>query len=763
MKNFLQNLQKQSKLFLRWLVRTSLKIGVAVFVATGIYLIYLDSKITQQFSSYTWNIPTQVYAKPISLYEGKILSLEWVIEALKRLNYTRVKSPKSLDVGQFALTVRTKSDFSLYVHRREFNFPDEWEPNKSLIIHVKSNKVVTLSEEEKAVSHLRLEAPLIARLMSSGYEDREYLHLEDMPEVMKDALLLVEDRDFYHHHGISPLGIARAFWRNIVAGRTVQGGSTLTQQLAKNIFLTPERSLWRKFNEVLIALVMDFRFSKDEILEAYGNEIFLGQHGNRAIHGFGLASQFYFGKPLSELSTGQMATLIAMIKGPSYYNPHRHPKRAAQRRDVVLRLMFEHHFLSRKEYEVAVNSSLDTRNAELFVTHEFPAFTDVVKRDLQKYVGPASEQGQGLKVYTSFDLEKQLSAELYALKSLKKLQKKAGKVPLQIAFIETSFEDGGISVLLGDSKPRRAGFNRVLYAQRNIGSLIKPFIYLTAWQQPKRFTPATLLDDKPIRLKNQSGQYWSPQNYDKKYVGGLTALDALVKSRNVPSVNLGMQVGIESVTDALYELGLSQDVKVPQYPSMLLGALPMSPFQINQVYSTIANGGKLMPITAVQVVKNLDGAVIWDKQRWTAERKIAESEVFLLQHALQNVMVRGTGKWFTQQLPEQLVAGKTGTTNEMRDSWFTGFDQHSVATIWIGADDNRSINLTGSSGALRVFTDYRRHGFEENLDEIWLMPKGVSMVYVEPTTQSISRVYCEGSVIMPMLTLGMTVSEGCRN
>lgn len=762
MKSFLQNLQIQLHLFFRWFLRTSFKLGFAVVVATGIYLIYLDSKITQQFSSYSWNIPTQVFAKPISLYDGKVVSLEWIREALVRLNYSKSIQYQKVSVGEYALSVRSAKDFELTINRREFNFSDGWAPSELITVQVINGRVSALTAKGSRVTEVRFEAPLIARLMSSGYEDREFLHLEDIPEQMKDALLLVEDRDFYHHYGISPWGIARAFWRNIMAGKTVQGGSTLTQQLAKNIFLTPTRSLWRKFNEVLIALVMDFRFSKDEILEAYSNEIFLGQHGNRAIHGFGLASQFYFGKPIAELTTAQMATLIAMIKGPSYYNPHRHIERTTQRRDVVLRLMFEHHLLARGEYEKAVKSVLRTRDAELFVTHEFPAFTDVVKRDLKRYIGPASQQGQGLKVYTSFDLEKQLNAEKYVLQSLASLQKRSGKTPLQVAFVETSLKNGGISVLIGDKKPRRAGFNRVLYAQRNIGSLIKPVIYLTAWQNPQRFTPATLLEDKPIRLKNQSGQYWSPQNYDKKYVGVLTALDALVKSRNIPSVNLGMDVGISNIIDTLRILGLPEAVDVPQYPSMLLGALPISPLNINQVYATIANNGELMPLTAVLTVKNLDGGTVWSKSRWAAEQRVSEGAVFLLQHALQNVMYRGTGKWFTQQLPEQLVAGKTGTTNELRDSWFTGFDQHSVATVWIGADNNLPINLTGSSGALRVFTEYRRHGFTENSDEIWVMPKGVSMLYVNPKTNHASRIYCDGSLMIPMLTAGKPASDKCR-
>lgn len=762
MNNFLQHLQKNFYLLLNWALRTSLKIGFALIVTTGIYLIYLDSKITQQFSSYSWNIPTQVFAKPITFYSDKPVSVGWVRTALSRLNYTPVKASQRVETGQYVFSIRDKHHFTLTIGRRDFTFSDGWQAAKLLSVVVSDGRVTALTEEGKRVAQVRLEAPIIARLMSSGYEDREYLHLEDMPEVMKDALLLVEDRDFYHHHGISLIGIARAMWRNLMAGRTVQGGSTLTQQLAKNMFLTPERSLWRKFNEVLIALVMDFRFSKDEILEAYSNEIFLGQHGNRAIHGFGLASQFYFGKPLSELSISQVATLVAMIKGPSYYNPHRHPQRAEKRRDVVLRLMFEHHYLSREEYEASVNTHLKTSDTDTFITHEFPAFTDVVKRDLKRYVGPASGQGQGLKVYTSFDLEKQLRAEKYVLNSVQTLQKQAGNAPLQIAFIETSLADNGISVLIGDKKPRRAGFNRVLYAQRNIGSLVKPFIYLSAWRKPEKFNLATLLEDKPIRLKNQSGQNWSPQNYDKQYVGKLTALDALVKSRNIPSVNLGMKVGISEITRSLYALGLPKSVEVPQYPSMLLGALPLSPLQVNQLYTTVANNGEYLPLTAVTAVKNLEGATVWKKSWLTAEQRVDEREVFLLQHALQNVMYRGTGKWFTDQIPEQLVAGKTGTTNEMRDSWFTGFDQHSVATVWIGADSNMPINLTGSSGALRVFTEYRRHGFKENLDEMWAMPKGVSMVYVNPTTQFASSVYCEGSTLIPMLMSAKTIAHQCR-
>ncbi len=420
-----------------------------------------------------------------------------------------------------------------------------------------------------------------------------------------DTLLAVEDRAFFEHAGVNPKGIFRALLANLRAGRTVQGGSTLTQQLVKNLFLSNERTLKRKINEILMAILIDSRYGKDEILEAYANAIYFGQDGSRAIHGFGLASQFYFGEPLEDLDLHQIALLVGMIKGPSLYDPRKHPDRAMERRALVLDVMVEQNLVSAEDATVAEEMALDVTPKAASGITAYPAFLELVQRQLRQYYKSEDLVSEGLRVFTTLEPRVQATAENTLANSLSPLEKSQPKArPLQGAAVVVDTQSGEVLAMVGDREPKAVGFNRALDAKRLAGSLIKPVVYLTALEQPDRYTLTTLLNDSPL-IYTSGGQRWTPANYDKRYHGRVTLRDALARSYNVPAVRVGLDMDVINVVEMLRRLGLERDLK--PYPSLLLGALEVSPFEVTQIYERIANGGFRIPLRAIREVTNATG------------------------------------------------------------------------------------------------------------------------------------------------------------
>ncbi|MGL4474280.1 MAG: penicillin-binding protein 1B, partial [Shewanella sp.] len=509
------------------------------------------------------------------------------------------------------------------------------------------------------------------------------------------------DRSFYDHHGINPIAILRAALVNVSAGRTVQGGSTITQQLAKNFFLSSERSLERKIREALMAVIIDFRYSKQEILEAYLNEVYMGQDKSRSVHGIGLASQFYFGRPVAELTLAQQAFLIASIKGPSYYNPWRSPARALERRDLVLKLLMENNKISVNEYTVAVESPLGVRKESKPVRARLPAFFAQVKRELTSRYGDALLKQSGIKVYTTLDPIAQQAAEKAVSHTLKQLDKRAKDI--QAGMVVTDKYSAGIAAMVGDRQPEFAGFDRAADIRRPIGSLVKPFVYATALEQGQRYNLMSPLKDQPITLNNGQGKSWSPQNVTKTFSGEVSLMQALVQSMNVPTVNLGMALGVDAVKDTLMRSGWNGPVS--NYPSIFLGAVDGSPLMVAQVYQTLADGGRYRQLHAVTHVINKQNEAIEGSSLASASA-IPQGADYLVKYAMTQVVANGTAKRLGQQFPNATIAGKTGTSNDGRDAWFAGFDERNVAAIWVGLDDNGKTNLYGSSGAMAVYQAY---------------------------------------------------------
>lgn len=679
----------------RWLLFSCAKLGLAVILGLVIYLIYLDNKVTRKFEGNKWQIPAQIFAKPQALYKGLELSMADLATLLDQLNYRQVD--KLTGVGQYLVT-----HHHISIYRRSFESANDYYAKQQLIVEFAGNKIHRIVDRanNQLVTKTSLEPLLIERLLSPHQQDREFLPLESFPELFKDTLLLIEDRDFYHHKGVSLIGIARALWHNIKAGRTVQGGSTLTQQLAKNFYLNSERKLWRKINEAFIALILDYRYSKDQILEAYVNEVFLGQFHNRAIHGFGLASYYYFSKPIDELEAHEFAVLTAIIKGPSYYNPHRKQARLIERRDLVLRLMFEHHLLTKTEYQYAVNLPLGVSDKKQFLPLRFPAFIQQVKRELRKTIRNGQIVSDGIKVYTHLDPKIQLASEAVITQQLPLIEKQYGYEKIEAASVSVDIATGGIVAMVGGRKVNYSGLNRAVDMQRNIGSLIKPAIYLQALSLPQQYSLASRLQDKPITLLNRHGKQWSPKNFNQQHKGEMLLIDALAQSQNVPTVNLGMSLGFPLVTEGLKKLGVQ--TKIPQYPSLFLGALELSPLEVSQMYTTIADRGIYKPLTSIMAVIGAQGEVIYRHQH-QAKAKFDFASVYLTQQAMIEVTRTGTAKTLKNQFPGVNLAGKTGTTDKNRDSWYSGFDNNTLTTLWLGKDDYSPVGLTATQGALRLY------------------------------------------------------------
>ena len=517
--------------------------------------------------------------------------------------------------------------------------------------------------------------------------------------------------------------------------------------MGKNFYLTNERTLARKATEAMMAVLLELHYDKKEILEAYLNEVFLGQDGQRAVHGFGLASQYFFSQPLSELKLDQVALLVGMVKGPTYYNPRRQPERALQRRNLVLDVLVEQGVVTQEQAAAAKQKPLGVTQRGSMADSSFPAFLDLVKRQLREDYREQDLTEEGLRIFTSFDPILQLKAETALLDSLKRMSGRKGADEVEAGMVVTNPETGEVQVLIGSRQPRFAGFNRALDAVRPIGSLIKPAIYLAALERPSQYTLTSWLEDQPFSIKGQDGQVWTPQNYDRKAHGSVYLYQSLANSYNLSSVKLGMELGVPTVLKTLDRLGVEQ--KWPAYPSMLLGAGALSPLEVADMYQTIANGGFNTPLRAIRSVLTAEGEPL-KRYPFQIQQRFDAGAIYLLQSAMQRTLREGTGRSVYNRLPGSLtLAGKTGTSNDSRDSWFAGFSQDLLAVVWMGRDDNGPTPFTGASGALQVWTDFMYRADPLPLD--MPQPDNIVQAWMDPRSGLGSDPSCPGAVQMPYI------------
>ena len=716
---------------------------VLAALVLGAYSIHLARVVRVKFEGKRWAVPAQIYARPLDLYAGAAVGADQLQAELRFLGYRQVRSASG--PAQWS---RNGSRF--VVHTRPFAFWDGDEPAQSVVITAGAGAIESIrADAGGAVDLMRLEPALVGSIYPSNDEDRVLVRRGDLPQHLVDGLLAVEDRRFFEHAGVDLRGIARAVWTNLRAGRTVQGGSTLTQQLVKNFILTSERSVWRKVNEALMALIVDARYSKDEILEAYANEIFLGQDGQRAIHGFGLGAFFYFNRPVSELDLHETALLVALVKGASYYNPRRNPERALERRNLVIDQMASLGMIGGDEAAQAKRQPLGVSARGRVNSHRVPAFVDLVRRQLRRDYREEDLTSEGLRIFTTLDPWVQRQAAVALDDRLSRIEKarKLKTGSLQGAVVVASVQQGEIQAVVGDRDAGYAGFNRALDAVRPIGSLVKPAIYLTALMQPQRYTLTTLVHDVEVDLRLAGGQRWRPKNYDKSTNGDVPLHEALARSLNLATVNLGLDLGVGAVADTLRALGVARDID--PYPSLFLGALSLSPLEVTQVYQTLAAGGFRSPLRAIRAVLDAEQHPLQRYPLTVAEAADARA-VYLLDRNLVEVTQSGTAAALQRLLPAGLqVAGKTGTTNDLRDSWFAGFSGDRVAAVWVGLDDNTPTGLTGSQGALPVWADLMR-GIDNQPLQLQ-PPGGVEYHWIDPAGR-LAAEGCAEAVAFPFIS-----------
>lgn len=739
----------------RWRRRAFFTLLSLLALAIGFLLPWLwvlDGHVRARFESLQWQEPTRVYARPLRLHPGLPMRAEILERELQAAAYRPVESAPVPGTYE-----RAGNRFR--IHRRAFVDLDGPLPARSVRVQLVGGVVsdVRDASADRRLDEFRIDPARIANFYGDKHEERRLLRLEQVPELVVTGLQAVEDRDFKFHRGVDPWGVLRALWVNLRSGAARQGGSTLTQQLARGLFLSQEQTLRRKVTEALYALIIEARYDKRRILEAYLNDVYLGQQGNQVVRGVGAGAEYWFGRGLDELGTPEVALLIGLIQGPGYHDPRRYPERARARRALVLRMMFETGLIDASTRDAAQAAPLGVSARPSLVANRYPAFIDLVTAQLARDYDAAALRGAGLSVMTTLDPGAQWALETAAGETLVALQRK-GRPPLQIGAAVSGVDSGAVLAMLGDRDPDAQGFNRAMLARRPIGSLIKPFVYMLALAQPERWSLASQIDDAPISVPLTRGQSWQPENYDGQSHGRVRLIDALALSYNQATVRLGMEVSVDRVVRLLAALA---NVDAKAHPSLLLGALDLDPLRVTQLYQFLASGGRMQPLFAVRGVLDAEGQAVqrYEKQAPPAQRGdgIATRLTAL---ALQHAVEAGTARaLLADGLGRLSPAGKTGTSNDNRDSWFAGWSGSQLAVIWVGDDHNRPTGLQGATGAMRVWSSLFRKMPGKSLS---ISGSDLEWVWTAPDELARTAPECEGAKLYPFIA-GYAPSEfrGC--
>lgn len=713
---------------------------IGAFVAFSIYLISIDNVIRDKFEGNRWDIPAKVFARPLEVYANASIEQSDFQKELALLGYKN--SQDYSKSGNFLV-----QDNTVYVHTRGFDFGNSVEPEQILQVSFAQGQVSEIKATKPSNTGIaRLEPLLIGGIYPQHNEDRVLIKLNKVPKPLIQALIATEDRNFYHHHGISLRGTARALVSNVTGGKR-QGGSTLTQQLVKNFYLTPERTLKRKVNEAFMALLLELHYDKDEILEAYLNEVNLGQNGNYSINGYGLASQFYFGLPLRELSIAQQAFLVGLVQGPSLYNPWRNPESAEKRRNIVLNNMLVMGYLTQEQYETESAKPLNVISKPTTGPARFPDFLDIVRRQLKAEYQESDLTNQGLRIFTTLDPIAQTKVQKTFTETVSRLSKAnpSRLKELQGAVLVSHPENGELVAAVGSTSDF-TGFNRTVDAKRQVGSLLKPVIYLSALESG-RYNWASGVEDLPINIPIGGEKSWTPKNYSGSGNGYVPMVQALANSYNLAAVRLGQEFGLSTFSNNLSKFGVTSNI--PNYPSIFLGAVDMSPMEVMSIYGNFATGGFKYPNKSIRAVVDSSGRSL-DRYSLNVQQTIEPSSAYLLNYGLQRVMSSGTGRSAYNSLDQSLnLAGKSGTTNDTRDSWFAGYSGNYLTVVWLGLDDNKVTGLTGTSGALPVWTNVMKQLRQKPVN--LRQTENVQWHWIDTASGELSAQGCEGALYVPLL------------
>ncbi len=725
--------------------RVPILVGFGSLLLAGVIALgYFTTRVVARFDGRRWNLPSRIYSDLYTLRPGDAASIPVLCAKLGRLFYQESDGPPERP-GHF----RREKD-ALEIHTRGFRYPGRTFPGARVRIVVGSGRARALTDAAgDAVPALNLEPELLGSVFGAELEDRTVIRLSEAPQSLVDAILVTEDREFFRHTGVSVRRLFGAVFRTLTGGMK-QGGSTLTQQLVKNLYLSPERTLRRKATEAVMAVVLDARYSKDEILEAYLNEIYLGRRGAIAVTGVGEAARYYFGAEVSDLDLAESATLAGMIRAPNAYSPLRNPERARQRRDLVLRLMHEEGKVDEAAMRAAMAEPITPRTRVEDRTRA-PHFVDFVKGELAERYGQQL-QSEGLQVYTTLDVDLQQAGQRAVTQGLESLEKAyrrltsaSREAPLQGALIVLEPQTGGVRALVGGRDYRLSQFNRVTQAHRQPGSLFKPFVYLAAFARRDMdppVTPATILMDSPITVEwgqKTDEETWTPRNYDGDYRGPMSARHALERSINIPTVRVSLMAGLPFVLGAARGAGIGSRLR--GYPSVALGAFEISPMEIAGAYAVFANSGVRVAPNAIVGVMTGDGTVL-DRKAAPLSPALPADAVFLVNSILKGAVDHGTAAGARARGLAGVLAGKTGTTNDGRDAWFVGFSPRFLTAVWVGYDDNRGLNLSGTQAAVPIFADFARSAPAQFFAEDFPVPSDIVTATIDPETGFLAAPGC---------------------
>ncbi|HHZ84795.1 MAG TPA: penicillin-binding protein 1B [Gammaproteobacteria bacterium] len=725
------------KLSLKLITYLSLIIFSVISIA---YVSILDSKVVNKLDGVLWTVPAKVYARPLELAEGGKINVDVLKKELEILSYELIKGIPDTP-GEFSQSQR-----SVNIFIRGFG---SQEPGLYRL-KIENDKIDSIKRKDGiSIDLIQLEPLSIGGMFPSHLQDRILLNFSQVPKDLEEMILVVEDRNFYSHKGISLRSIMRAFIKNTRALGIEEGGSTITQQLAKSLFFSPEQTIKRKIKEAIAALLIEIHYSKQEILLAYINDVFIAQSGRRAIHGFGLASQFFFGTDLKNLSLDQKALLVGMLKGPSLYSPINNPDRAKTRRDLVLSLIKNDSLITEEEYLDLKGRSLKVIPPSFKSLSKYPAFNDIVTLDLRKNFDDSDLRTKGLKIITNLDPVVQDYLEESIKDTKLQLKRRYGSQlnGLEGAGIVIDSFSGEVVAAIGSTKPNNYGFNRAINAVRPIGSLVKPFIYLSALQHYSKYNLSTLLDDSKLSVSLPGGKLWEPNNFDKKFHGNIPLHVALSESYNVATTRLGMDLGYSVVQETFTKLGIKK--KIPKYPSIFVGSFEMTPLEVIQAYQTIASEGFYSPLNSIRTVESSED-VLSLSYPYKVEQRFRPEPIYLLKFVLKQTFISGTARGFSSRVIEKWkTGGKTGTSDDQRDSWFVGYAGNYLMVVWLGFDDNRKSPLTGRTGALQVWKN-----FMSRLDPIAYevrKPSRIRYEWVDTKDGLLSGERCKGSILIPFV------------
>ncbi len=719
-----------------------------------------EKTVTEKFEGRKWRLPSKIYSDSYLLYIGISLRPDELREKLRRLGYQEVTAaPKNKGHYRYE---PARGLLEIYLH--DFAYPSEAFTGYPVRISFQGPAISRIESgvNGQEIFSLELEPELVTGLYDQIWQERRVVSLKEVPPLLIKAILSIEDERFYSHHGVDPVSIVRATWINLRNVGVVQGGSTLTQQLMKNFFLSDERTLSRKVKEAVMAFIAERKYSKAEILENYLNEIYMGQKGSQGIFGVAEAARFYFTKSLSELTVGEIAMLAGLIRAPNRLSPYRGLEAATKRRNVVLAKLLDDKIITPKQFDVALKEPLARREL-VKVTNDAPYYADFLRRELAENYSNAVLTTEGLRIFSGLDLHLQKIAERSLADGLKSLEdkyvalrRKGDEGRLEGAIIVIRPQTGEIKAMVGGRSYQLSQFNRGFQARRQPGSVFKPFVYLTALMSGT-FTPVTMIEDSPFTW-NYENQEWKPGNYNDEYLGTVTFRRALEKSLNSATARVARDVGVRRIRDLAQRLGI--DSKLPALPSLALGSVEVTPLEVAVAFSTLANNGvRTRPLSVKQVMD--PGGRILEKRDVRVEKVISPQVAFMINHLLKGVFERGTADSARRMGFTRPAAGKTGTTNDYKDAWFVGYTPDLLAVVWVGFDNQGKLGLSGSQAALPIWADFMKQATTGMPVSDFVAPPGIKMVEIDPLSGQLATANCP-RVIREAFQEGDEPATTCR-